>query len=47
VLAWGDEWITFNSEWKDHSDYQVERLWQNMIKWLTVADECQVPIVLL
>jgi hypothetical protein len=47
VLAWGDEWITFNSEWKAHTDYQVERLWQNMIKWLTAADVCQVPIELL
>ena len=48
VLAWGDdEWITFNSEWKTHPEYQVERLWQNMIKWLTVANLCQVSIVLL
>jgi hypothetical protein len=47
VLAWGDEWITFNSEWKNHPDYQVERLWQNMIKWLTAEKVCQVPIVVL
>jgi hypothetical protein len=44
VLAWGDEWITFDSEWSMHPDYQVERFWQNMIKWLTDADVCQVPI---
>lgn len=44
VIAWGDEWITYNSEWKDHPDYQVERFWLNMIKWLTPAKECQVPI---
>lgn len=44
VLTWGDEWITFNGEWKDHADYQVERFWLNMIKWLTPATQCQVPI---
>ncbi len=44
VLMWGDEWITFNSEWVDHKDYQVEAFWLNMIKWLTPAKECQVPI---
>lgn len=44
VLVWGDEWITYNSEWKDHPDYQVELFWLNMIKWLTPANECQVPI---
>lgn len=44
VFVWGDEWITYNSEWKDHPDYQVERFWLNIIKWLTPAKECQVPI---
>lgn len=44
VLAWGDEWITYNSEWVDRSDYQVERFWVNAIKYLTPENECQVPI---
>lgn len=44
VLTWGDEWITYDGEWKDHPDYQVERFWLNMIKWLTPATQCQVPI---
>jgi hypothetical protein len=44
VLVWGDEWITYNSEWKDHPDYQVELLWVSMIKWLTPRNVCQVPI---
>lgn len=44
VLMWGDEWITYDSEWSDHQDYQVELFWLNMIKWLTPAKECQVPI---
>jgi hypothetical protein len=44
VLAWGDEWITYNSEWTQHPDYQVELFWLNAIKWLTVAGTCQIPI---
>jgi hypothetical protein len=44
VLVWGDEWLTYNSEWVSHPDYQVERFWLNMIKWSTPAKECQVPI---
>ncbi|WP_437828683.1 hypothetical protein [Sorangium sp. So ce1153] len=44
VLVWGDEWITYNSEWVEHPDYQVERFWLNAIKWLTPANECQVAI---
>jgi hypothetical protein len=43
VFAWGDEWITYNTEWQDRPDYQVERFWINSIKWLTVAGNCQVP----
>ncbi|WP_433928847.1 hypothetical protein AB3662_35570 [Sorangium cellulosum] len=44
VLVWGDEWITYNSEWVEHPDYQVERFWLNAIKWMTPANECQVAI---
>ena len=44
VEVWGDEWITYNSEWTDHPDYQVERFWVNSIKWLSPINECQVPI---
>lgn len=43
VLTWGDEWITFDGEWNG-TGYQVERFWLNMIKWLTPATQCQVPI---
>lgn len=45
VLVWGDEWISFDSEWVGHPDYQVERFWLNALKWLSPAGECQVPIV--
>lgn len=44
ALMWGDEWITYNSEWSDHPDYQVQLFWINMIKWLTPTNVCQVPI---
>ncbi|HEU5073111.1 MAG TPA: hypothetical protein VFU02_03045 [Polyangiaceae bacterium] len=44
VLVWGDEWITYNSEWTEHPEYQVELFWVNSIKWLTAVSDCQVPI---
>jgi hypothetical protein len=47
VLVWGDEWITFDSEWSSHPEYQVERLWLNSLKWLTTPMSCQVPIEIL
>ncbi|MAQ19477.1 MAG: hypothetical protein CMN30_32340 [Sandaracinus sp.] len=46
VLVWGDEWITYDSEWTEHPEYQLERFWLNAIKWLTPATECQVPILI-
>ena len=44
IFMWGDEWVTYNSEWNDHPDYQVQLFWLNSIKWLTAAGECQVAI---
>lgn len=44
VLVWGDEWITYDSEWTEHPDYQVELFWLNSIKWLTPEMDCQVPV---
>ena len=44
VLVWGDEWITYDSEWTAHPDYQVERFWLNVLKWLTPANQCQVQL---
>jgi len=44
VFAWADEWITYDSEWQQHPDYQVEQFWLNAIKWLTAANKCQVAI---
>ena len=45
IFMWGDEWITYNSQWEDAPEYQVERFWLNIFKWVTPVDECQVPII--
>jgi len=45
VLVWGDEWITYDSEWQSNTQQQVERLWLNSFKWLTPANMCQVPLL--
>jgi hypothetical protein len=50
VVVWGDEWITYDSEWQDTKDQQVDRLWLNMLKWMSPANVCQValpPVILL
>lgn len=44
VFVWGDEWITYDSEWNDRPEYQVELFWVNILKWLSPQDECQVAI---
>lgn len=44
VVVWGDEWITYDSEWEDVQDQQVELFWLNILKWLSPPNQCQVPI---
>jgi hypothetical protein len=44
VLMWGDEWLTYDSEWTGHPEYQLELFWLNAIKWLTPTKNCQVNI---
>ncbi|MGC4120731.1 MAG: ATP-dependent DNA ligase [Myxococcales bacterium] len=44
VFVWCDEWITYDSEWESHADYQVERFWLNVIKWITAEGVCQVTL---
>ena len=44
VFVWGDEWISYDSEWEEMTEYQVERFWLNIFKWLSPEDECQVAI---
>ena len=46
VFVWGDEWITYNSEWAA-TDYQVEQFWLNAINWLTPQLECEIGTVIL
>lgn len=44
VFVWADEWITYNTEWTSHPDYQVQRLWLNVLRWLTPTEQCEVSI---
>jgi hypothetical protein len=46
VFAWGDEWITYNSEWSD-TRYEVEQLWINLINWLTPESACEIDVILI
>jgi uncharacterized membrane protein len=44
VIVWGDEWITYDSQWQAIEDQQVERLWLNMLKWMSPQNVCQVTL---
>ena len=44
VAVWGDEWVTYDSEWADVDGQQVEHFWLNLLKWLSPPAQCQVPI---
>ena len=44
VAIWGDEWITYDSEWADVEGQQVELFWLNLLKWLSPPTQCQVPL---
>lgn len=46
VVAWGDEWITKNSEWQNNKEYQVERFWQNLLSWLAPPKVCEITILM-
>ena len=41
VLVWGDEWITYASQWQAQADQQVERFWVNSFTWLSGPKTCQ------
>lgn len=43
VLAWADEWITFDTEWAEHPEYQVHQFWQNIVDWFAPGSGCVVP----
>jgi len=44
VFLWGDEWITFDSEWVGRPEFQIELFWVNILGYLTPAEECQVAV---
>jgi hypothetical protein len=44
VIVWGDEWITYDSEWANVTGEQVELFWLDILKWLSPPKTCQVPI---
>jgi hypothetical protein len=44
VLVWGDEWITYQSEWHAANDRDVERFWLNAMYWLAGPKSCQFPV---
>lgn len=44
VFSWADEWITYDTEWTGHPDYQVARFWANALTWLTANSGCAVPL---
>jgi len=43
VAVWGDEWVTYDSEWADVDGQQVEHFWLNLLKWLS-PPEARMPI---
>ncbi len=43
VVMWGDEWITFDSDWAGYAD--VPGFWAQMLEWVLPVDYCQVPVV--
>ena len=43
VFVWGDEWVTYSSEWAARFDYQVDRFWVNSVAWLSPPRNCRLP----
>lgn len=41
VIVWGDEWITFDSDWQGFAD--VQQLWVQMVGWAKPQDFCGSP----
>lgn len=41
VVVWGDEWITFDSDWQGFAD--VQQFWSQMIAWARPQDFCGAP----
>lgn len=43
IVVWGDEWITYDSQWQAVADQQVARFWLNILQWLSPPKVCRVP----
>ncbi|HLT37629.1 MAG TPA: hypothetical protein VK034_15155 [Enhygromyxa sp.] len=41
VIVWGDEWLTFDSDWQGYAD--IEDFWSQMIGWVKPQDFCGAP----
>jgi hypothetical protein len=41
IVVWGDEWLTFDSDWMDFAD--VEQFWVQMVDWARPQDICALP----
>jgi hypothetical protein len=41
VVVWGDEWITFDSDWQGFAD--VQAFWASMVGWAKPQDFCANP----
>jgi hypothetical protein len=40
IIVWGDEWITFDTDWAGFAD--VESFWAHMLTWVSPQDFCRV-----
>ncbi len=41
VVMWGDEWVTFDSDWVGFAD--VELFWTNVLAWARPQEFCALP----
>ena len=41
IIVWGDEWLTFDSDWQAFSD--VEPLWVRFVDWARPQEICALP----
>ena len=44
VFAWGDEWVTYDSEWNQHPENQFAQFWVNALTWLSRTAQCQLAL---
>jgi hypothetical protein len=43
VVAWGDEWISRDTLWAQHPEFQIQTFWQNIVDWFDPNSGCKVP----